>query len=175
MLNGSSWSIPIHIKMPVLHIVPSADSFKLYEARVAAHNETCAENSGFDLIIPTDVRIESTTMPTLVDSGIRAEMLEDDGSSGGYMLVPRSSICKVPIRQHNGVGIIDPGYRGPIKIPITGTVCDVTITSGARYFQLVHPTLKPFRVKIVAELTPSKRDTGGFGSTGNEGTVVPGS
>lgn len=159
--------------MPVLHILPSPEARELYEARVAAHNETYAENSGFDLVIPSKVAIESNLTPTLVDSGICAEMIEDDGSSGGYMLVPRSSICKVPIRQHNGVGIIDPGYRGPIKIPITLTTgVGIYITKGARYFQLVHPSLRPFQVKIVTALSSSLRNTGGFGSTGNEGHVV---
>ena len=32
----------------------------------------------------------------------------------GYMLVPRSSISKTPLRMSNSIGIIDPSYRGEI-------------------------------------------------------------
>lgn len=159
--------------MPVLHILPNPDALDMYTDRVQVHNELGSENSGFDLVIPNDVEISPNALPTLVDSGIRAEMVEDDGTSGGYMLVPRSSICKVAIRQHNGVGIIDPGYRGPIKIPITSSIrLPIQIDKGARYFQLVHPSLKPFKVKIVTQLSASMRGAGGFGSTGNEGGVT---
>jgi deoxyuridine 5'-triphosphate nucleotidohydrolase len=159
--------------MPVLHILPGAGAVDMYTNRVQVHNKSGGENSGFDLVIPTDVVIQPSALPTLVDSGICSEMIEDDGSSGGYMLVPRSSICKVAIRQHNGVGIIDPGYRGPIKIPITSIDrLPIKVDKGARYFQLVHPSLKPFKVKIVTQLSKSMRGEGGFGSTGNEGGVT---
>jgi len=159
--------------MPILHILPDPNALALYTERVGIHNSSSGEDSGFDLIIPEEVVIRPGALPTLVSSGVRAEMVEDDGSSGGYMLAPRSSICKVPIRQHNGTGVIDPGYRGPIKIPITSTNnMDMTIGKGARYFQLVHPSFKPFKVKIVTELSSSMRGEGGFGSTGNEGNVT---
>jgi len=159
--------------MPTLNIVPDDNAIALYLERVQVHNDTGGENSGFDLVIPEGVTIQPNALPTLVNSGIRAEMIEDDGSSGGYMLVPRSSICKVPIRQHNGVGIIDPGYRGSIKIPITSTITlPVEVEKGSRYFQLVHPSLKHFKVRVVKELSTSARGEGGFGSTGNEGGVT---
>ena len=158
--------------MPTLYILPSKDAHDMYCERVRVHNETCSENSGFDLIIPKDITIQPGALPVLVNSGIRAKMVDDDSTLSGYLLVPRSSICKQPFRQHNGVGIIDLGYRGPIKIPITSTISlPVQISKGARYFQLTHPSLKPFKVEIVSELSSSARGAGGFGSTGNEGGV----
>lgn len=161
--------------MPTLFIAPDPDVLEQYKYRVDVHNHENQENSGFDLLFADEVVIEKgTSIATLVHSGVCAEMVEDDGSSGAYMLVPRSSISRLPVRQHNGVGIIDRGYRGPIKIPITPTAnVAVQIPKGARYFQLVHPSLKPFKVHIVSreDLSTSSRQSGGFGSTGNEGTA----
>lgn len=158
--------------MPTLFIAPDPDVLDLYKERVNVHNQEGQENSGFDILCACNAIIEKgRTVAALVSSGICAEMVDDDGSSSAYMLVPRSSICNIPIRQHNGIGIIDAGYRGPIKIPITATAnVEVSIPKGSRYFQLVHPSLKPFTVQIVRheDLSVSRRQSGGFGSTGNE-------
>lgn len=159
--------------MPVLHITIDDRVLPLYKDRVAIHNAENGENSGFDILVADDVTLTSASLPKLLDSGIQAEMIEDDGSSGGYYLTARSSICKVPIRQHNAIGVIDPGYRGSIKIPVTSTTDrPVSISKGARYFQLVHPSLRPFKVKIVAQLSDTVRGAHGFGSTGNSGAVT---
>ena len=203
-----------------------------YKKRIRIHNNESQDDSGFDILVANNTNLTSTSLPKLVDSGINAEMIEDDGSSGAYWLVPRSSICKVPLRQHNGVGVIDRGYRGPIKIPIVLTppdalrdnnfnvlefvtailyimllvcfenteffklVCvlvigaletlplrislwqrsnySITVQKESRYFQLVHPSGTPFKVKLVQfeELSTSSRGANGFGSTGNSGGLI---
>ena len=43
---------------------------------------------------------------------------------------------------------------------------DYMIVPGQRLFQIVHPTLCPFNVGVVDELSETDRGDGGFGSTG---------
>jgi dUTP pyrophosphatase len=155
--------------MPILRIrivdrVFGAD----YEERVKLHNASVG-NSGFDLILTKSMTV--CHVAKLAPTGICAEMIEDDGSSGGYFLVPRSSIYKHLVCQHNSVGIIDPGYRGEIKVPIRSTRPTgwTSIHEGTRLFQLVHPSLKPFQVEIVEVLSETVRGTKRFGSSGQEG------
>jgi dUTP pyrophosphatase len=84
-----------------------------------------------------------------------------------FMLVPRSSIFRTPLRQANNIGIIDSGYRGRIMVPVDNRSGeDYIIKNGERLFQLVHPSLKPISIEIVEELDETERGSGGFGSTG---------
>lgn len=148
-----------------------------YETCVDRHNsEDGQENSGFDVLFAHDVVLphDHHGLPDLLDTGICAQMVNDDGTDSAYWLMPRSSISKVPIRQFNNMGLIDRGYRGRIKIPAIATDPDndVVFERYSRYFQLVHPALEPFKVEIVSmeTLTKTARGANGFGSTGNGGT-----
>lgn len=126
---------------------------------------TPSENAGFDLIAPEDMLVEKNGT---IDFGIQCEMQDScNGQNIAYWLIPRSSISKTPFRMSNTIGLIDAGYRGNILAAIDNTSHDFqTVTKGQRLFQLVAPDLKPFVVYIVSSLSPSKRGTGGFGSTG---------
>ena len=44
--------------------------------------------------------------------------MHDDYLPTSYMLVPRSSISKTPLRMANSIGIIDAGYRGEIMAAV---------------------------------------------------------
>jgi dUTP pyrophosphatase len=91
-----------------------------------------------------------------------------------YMLLPRSSIVKTPLRLANSIGIIDSGYRGNIMACVDNIDTLVEdeeleyyqIKQGDRLFQIVHPSLEGIKVELVDELPSSNRGTGGFGSTG---------
>ena len=129
-------------------------------------------DAGIDLYFPHNVRIGAGDT-LLIDFEIRTRMkhildpktLEMEECS--YMLVPRSSIWRTPLRQSNGVGIIDSGYRGHIMVPVDNRSGeDYIIKNGERLFQLVHPSLKPISIEIVEELDETERGSGGFGSTG---------
>ena len=111
----------------------------------------------------------------LVDFEIQCKMVRifelDDGSlfeePSSFMLVPRSSIFRTPLRQANNIGIIDSGYRGHIMVPVDNhSNEDYIIKNGQRLFQLVHPSLKPISIEVVEELDETERGSGGFGSTG---------
>ena len=85
-----------------------------------------------------------------------------------YMVVPRSSIIKTPLRMSNSVGIMDAGYRGNFMVPIDNLSDeDFVIEKHTRLFQVVSSNLDNIDVELVNHLSSTTRGSGGFGSTGN--------
>ena len=122
-------------------------------------------DAGMDLYCPHQLIIEPNET-LLIKMGIACEMT-DEYLPVSFMLVPRSSISKTPLRMSNSIGIIDSGYRGEIMASVDNfSNEDYMITPGQRLFQIVHPTLYPFNVDVVEELSETERGDGGFGSTG---------
>ena len=142
---------------------------KFYESKINLDGD-----AGVDLFFPNMVRVpKGETL--LVDFEINCKMVHvhelDDGhlfeEPTSFMLVPRSSIFRTPLRQANNIGIIDSGYRGSIMVPVDNRSNeDYIIKPKQRLFQLVHPSLKPISIEIVEELDETERGSGGFGSTG---------
>jgi len=104
------------------------------------------------------------------DTGISVQV-----SPGFYCeVVPRSSIVKTDFVQANSVGVIDPDYRGPIKVVLrylgAGDAAAAEAAAaelvGARVAQLLVRRVEPCRVQEVATLDETVRGDGGFGSTG---------
>ena len=127
-------------------------------------------DSGIDLFFPNSVRVPRK-QSLLVDFEIQCEMLHEIGQGAflgtSFQLVPRSSIWRTPLRQSNSIGIIDAGYRGHLMVPVDNISNeDYIIKSGERLFQIVHPSLEPFKVELVDEGCETERGSGGFGSTG---------
>ena len=84
-----------------------------------------------------------------------------------YLLMPRSSIAKTPLRLCNSIGLIDGGYRGEIMAVVDNIKKQpYTIKPGQRLFQLVAMDGSPIYFELVDELSDSTRGDGGFGSTG---------
>jgi len=150
-----------------LYIKPN--NTKFYESKINLDGD-----AGVDLFFPNMVRVpKGETL--LIDFEINCKMVHvhelDDGhlfeEPTSFMLVPRSSIFRTPLRQANNIGIIDSGYRGRIMVPVDNHSSeDYIIKNGERLFQLVHPSLKPISIEIVEELDSTERGSGGFGSTG---------
>jgi dUTP pyrophosphatase len=64
-------------------------------------------------------------------------------------------------------GIVDPGYRGEIKVVLVNIgefPWDVEI--GAKIAQIIFEEISPVEIEEVTELLPSERGEKGFGSTG---------
>ena len=150
-----------------LYIKPNETKF--YESKINLDGD-----AGVDLFFPNMVRV-SKGETLLVDFEINCKMVHvhelDDGhlfeEPTSFMLVPRSSIFRTPLRQANNIGIIDSGYRGHIMVPVDNRSNeDYIIKPKQRLFQLVHPTLKPISIEVVEELDETERGSGGFGSTG---------
>ena len=66
-------------------------------------------DAGIDLFIVDEQTIEAGET-TLIHLGIACENMENKP----YLLMPRSSIAKTPLRLCNSIGLIDAGYRGEI-------------------------------------------------------------
>ena len=84
-----------------------------------------------------------------------------------YLLMPRSSIAKTPLRLCNSIGLIDGGYRGEIMAVVDNIKKEPnTVKQGQRLFQLVAMDGSPIHFTLVDKLSESTRGEGGFGSTG---------
>jgi len=145
-----------------------------YKTRADNHNNLLSRDyvdSGFDLAIPTQKIIYSNSISNKIPLDIQCSMYHIDGTPQAFYLYPRSSIIKTPLRLSNSVGIIDRGYRGPITAVVDNISTNehVTLDKLNRYFQICHPYLEPFKIKLVNskdDLGNTQRDEGGFGSTG---------
>jgi dUTP pyrophosphatase len=142
-----------------------------YRERVNVYGD-----AGVDLFCPEDIVIVNNKRSVKIDFQIRCQMVDvfNNSIDFSYMLVPRSSIVKTPLRLANSIGIIDSGYRGNIMAFVDNIdeliedpqYENYEISKGDRLFQIVHPSLEGIKLELVDELSSTKRGTGGFGSTG---------
>ena len=119
-------------------------------------------DAGLDLYIISKQTIKPYES-TLIHLGISCENLENKP----YMLMPRSSIAKTPLRLSNSIGLIDAGYRGEIMAAVDNIKnIPFTLEVGQRLFQLVGMDGSEINFELVENLSTSARGSGGFGSTG---------
>ena len=119
-------------------------------------------DAGIDLFVIEEQTIESGET-TLIHLGIACENMENKP----YLLMPRSSIAKTPLRLCNSIGLIDAGYRGEIMAAVDNIKLEpYTVEERQRLFQLVAMDGSPIQLQLVDELTETLRGAGGFGSTG---------
>ncbi|KJP90165.1 hypothetical protein AK88_00013 [Plasmodium fragile] len=86
-----------------------------------------------------------------------------------YLLFPRSSISKTPLRLANSIGLIDAGYRGELIAALDNTSeHEYVIKKNDKLVQLVSFTGEPISFELVDELDETSRGEGGFGSTSNK-------
>jgi dUTP pyrophosphatase len=82
-----------------------------------------------------------------------------------YMIIPRSSLAKTPLRLANSIGIIDKSYRGELMAKVDNiSKNSFTLEEGKCYFQIVafDGNLPRFHL---GEVNDTVRGSGGFGST----------
>ena len=118
---------------------------------------------GFDLTVIKKIKdINSTT--SMYDTCISVKP-----PTGYYFeIIPRSSLSKTGYMLTNSVGIIDPTYRGTLKVVITKVCPDASdFELPNKRFQLI-PRIC-FNDDLIAEevdeLDKTERGEGGFGST----------
>jgi dUTP pyrophosphatase len=97
-----------------------------------------------------------------IDLGVRAAI--PDGYYGQLTL--RSSAGKKGLTIPHGVGIIDSGYRGNIKLLVTTLTEPVLVAVGERLCQLIILPLPPVDMEVGVIEDDTDRGAGGFGSTG---------
>jgi dUTP pyrophosphatase len=136
------------------------------------HGTYHAGDSGLDLFIINDITIGPGEMK-LVDLGIQCQ-LQSQGAwfcpwkkkYHSYLMFPRSSISKTPLRLANSIGLCDAGYTGELRAPLYNTSnLPFHLKKGDRYVQLVAPNLAEVSFEIVNGLRDTSRGAGGFGST----------
>ena len=101
---------------------------------------------------------------TVFNTGLAFEIPQ--GYAG--LVFPRSSICKTMHQMRNSVGVIDSGYRGPIKLVFWGGYSDKSSYKvGDRVGQIMILPYPKIEFEVVDSLSDTSRGTGGFGSTGS--------
>ncbi|MFQ6676692.1 MAG: dUTP diphosphatase [Fidelibacterota bacterium] len=119
-------------------------------------------DAGLDLFI-----IDEQTILAGETAFIHLQIACENIENKPYLLMPRSSISKTPLRLSNSIGLIDGGYRGEIMAAVDNIKNnDYIVAPGQRLFQLVAMDGSPIHIEIVDELTETSRGSGGFGSTG---------
>ena len=124
-------------------------------------------DSGIDLFMPSDLIIKAGDT-IIVDLEIKCEAFTDQDVACSYLLYPRSSICRTPLRLANSVGVIDRDYRGNICAALDNIKDkDFEIKAGTRLVQICAADLSPITLSVTDTLSePSGRGEGGLGSTG---------
>jgi dUTP pyrophosphatase len=131
---------------------------KLYENHAHFHDG----DAGLDLFIINDQLIDPLST-AFINLQISCESVDKKP----YLLLPRSSISKTPLRLSNSIGLIDGGYRGEIIAAVDNIRNQpFQVKRRQRLFQLVAMDGSPIHFQLVDELSDTSRGSGGFGSTG---------
>ena len=111
--------------------------------------------------------INDHTVKPYENTLIHLQIACENADGRPYLLMPRSSIAKTPLRLCNSIGLIDGGYRGEIMAVVDNIKKEpYTLRPGQRLFQLVAMDGSPIHFELVDDLSDSTRGDGGFGSTG---------
>lgn len=125
-------------------------------------------DAGLDLYIPEGQgRLIRPGAVYTIDLGVRIAI--PDGHYGQLAL--RSSASRKGLTIPNGVGIIDSGYRGNLKLLVAALAEPVLIAAGERICQLVILPLPSVDIEDGVVDTDTDRGQGGIGSTGNGATI----
>lgn len=120
-------------------------------------------DAGLDLYVPEgqSCLVRRGAVYT-IDLGIRVAI--PDGYYGQLTL--RSSAGEKGLTIPNGVGIIDAGYRGSLKLLVSTLAAPAMVAAGERICQLVVLPLAPVSTEVGVVDDDTDRGQDGFGSTG---------
>jgi dUTP pyrophosphatase len=121
----------------------------------SAGYDVCSADPDFS-IAPMERRLVRTGLALAIPVGFEAQVR------------PRSGLAtKQGLTLPNSPATIDSDYRGELMIALINLGTDpVPVTRGMRIAQLVFQRVEHLELVDVAELPPSERGAGGFGSTG---------
>ena len=123
------------------------------------------DDAGYDLHAREDVHLPAGGGRAVVPTGIAAAI---PSGHAGFVL-PRSGLAlKHGITCLNTPGLIDPLYRGELKVVLVNTdpTTAYDVTRGDRIAQLVLQKVEQVEWVEVDDLGDTKRSVEGFGSTG---------
>lgn len=121
-------------------------------------------DAGYDLSCLDGFKLDGGERAT-IGTGLAVELPE------GYaaFVMSRSGLAsKYGVFIPNGPGVVDPGYRGEIKVVLyNSSLTPVRFKPGDRIAQLVIQKVETPRIMFVAAIShDTERGTNGFGSTG---------
>jgi dUTP pyrophosphatase len=126
------------------------------------------DDAGYDLHAREEVTLAPAGGRALVPTGLTIAI---PSGYAGFVL-PRSGLAlRHGVTCLNTPGLIDPLYRGELKVLLVNTDPDAayTVSRGDRIAQLVVQQVEAVDWLEVDELDATSRDTFGFGSTGGFG------
>lgn len=123
-------------------------------------------DSGLDLFVVEDQTIKAFST-SFLKLGFKAAAYDVANQANvSWLVFPRSSISKTPLRLANSIGLIDAGYRGEVMAAVDNIRGeDYTVKAGERLVQAVAFNGGPISLSIVESLDATTRGEGGFGST----------
>lgn len=124
-------------------------------------------SGAFDLYACADILVWSAQeTASLIDTGIAVAIPEDHV----MLIFARSGhASQRGLRPANCVGVIDPDYRGSVKVPLVSDhplESGVLVKAGDRIAQALIVPAPRVVFDQVLFLPPTERGAGGFGSTG---------
>ena len=141
-----------------LNIIP--DNINVWSNHPTYDKAFTNEDCGLDIPMANTVIVPKNSKSYTVDLGFKAEQ------NHAYMLVPRSSISKTPLRLGNSIGIIDTAYRGKVMLKLdNNSNIDFTLNENSCYFQIIAFDGNLPSFNIVKEISFTLRADGAFGST----------
>lgn len=128
-----------------------------YQTSLAAGMDIHAAITEPMLLEPNRVVLVPTGFALAIPEGFEAQVR------------PRSGLStKHGVTVPNAPGTIDADYRGEVMVALINLGReDFTVEPGMRVAQLVFAPVARADIADVAELSPTERGTGGFGSTGH--------
>ena len=147
----------MNVKIKLLH--PSA-RVPEYKTDGAAAADVCAA-------IESPITIEPGAF-SLVPTGFAIDAEGSENADFAVLLFARSGLAsKHGIALANGVGVIDPDYRGEVKVALTNLSREpYTITPGERIAQMMFTPIFRASFELTDVLSSTERGDGGFGHTG---------
>jgi len=123
-------------------------------------------DAGLDLYVPEgQACLARRGVVRTIDLGVRVAI--PDGYYG--LLTLRSSAGRKGLAIPNGVGVIDSGYRGDLKLLVTALAEPVLVSARDCVCQLIIHAQPSVEVRAGVVKDDTDRGQGGFGSTGNVG------
>ena len=98
----------------VLEVAPLNGSSKVLDF-YRSHGPSHPVDSGIDFFIPDGITIPGRSN-VIIGLGISARAKDTTGDDVSWMLLPRSSISKTPLRLSNSLCLMDAGCTGEIKV-----------------------------------------------------------
>lgn len=146
----------MNMKKTVIRIVSKKGNLPSYETdgSAGADIRACLEEPL--TIMPGERKLVPTGMIVELPEGIEAQIRSRSGLS-----------IKHGITMVNGVGTVDPDYRGEWNVPLVNLSNEpYTINDGDRIAQAVFSRFERVEFELTGSVSETERGSGGFGSTG---------